>query len=900
MLPAQPYLFISYASRDREQVQQVAQTLDSIGVRYWLDKDGIAGGTSYGTEIAEAIRSAAALLLICSEPALSSRNVKQEIQLAWKHERPYLPLLLEPVGFPADIEYWLEGSQWIERLTHPEHIWLPQLTRALHRLGVTTTYAGDLAADSGEESSFSSVITPNRYAAKTNLPTLLTGLLGRDEDIAIIVELIAREEVRLTTLTGPGGTGKTRLSLDVAMALTPHFADGVYFIDLAPVRDPDFVLRTIAQTLRLQEVADQPVRDTLIAYLRPRRLLLLLDNFEQLLPAARDVVEVLRACPSLRVLVTSRAALRVSGERELPIAPLATPERATVQSASAAARYAAVQLFVERAVSSSPGFTLTDANAEVVAEICRQLDGLPLALELAAARVKVLPPQSLLDRLTNRLRTLTSGARDLPARQQTLRDTIAWSYELLAPAEQVLFRRLAVFVGGCTLDTAEAVCNVGNDIDLDIVEGLASLVEHSMLRRVEGSGGEPRFVMLETIREYGVEQLAASGEEAMLREAHARAFVQLAEEAGPHTLSGGRLPWFERLGAEQGNLRAVLRLSIDTDQAEFGLRILGPLWVWYWTRMIEARTWADALLALPSAQPPTSARAKALFTACFMAWAASDFPAARRFGDESAALGRTLGEPATVVLALSILGGSAPGDVPRAQAMYDACIPLAEALGDPWLVGWTHLCHGVAFSLWGDMATVRVHEADAVQRYEQLGDAWMVAVAGVLLASAQLQLGALDEARRHLESGLPEFRKWRDWRWMVVASIELGIISRIQGDSFGAGTAYAEGLALCRDAGARADLPLCLEGIAAVAALSGHPERAGYLLGGADSAHANAPFSTVPGFEQFYQGTLAAVQSALDEAAFRQAWSAGQAQPVELLVADALALADKLKGDAVA
>src|SRR5215213_7952186 len=350
-----------------------------------------------------------------------------------------------------------------------------------------------------------------------NLPVPLTRLIGRKQDLAAVRNTLLRSETRLLTLIGPPGIGKTRLSLAVAHEVQAAFADGASFVALAPLSDPSLVIATTALALGIKENAGQSLLQTLKAALYSKRLLLVLDNFEQVLEAAPLVVELLEACPGLKALITSRAALHVRGERLYALPVLLLPDLTQLPTTGALARTPAIALFVERAQAVRPDFRLTAQNAQTVAEICVRLDGLPLAIELAAARIGLLSPEALLVRLEQRLAVLTDGARDLPPRHRTLRAAIGWSYELLDASEQALFRRLGVFVGGCALEVAEAVCNAEGDLPWTVVDGLAALLDKSLLRLETGVDGEPRFVMLETIRAYALERLAASGEERAIR-----------------------------------------------------------------------------------------------------------------------------------------------------------------------------------------------------------------------------------------------------------------------------------------------------------------------------------------------------------------------------------------------
>src|SRR5215207_4909116 len=402
-----------------------------------------------------------------------------------------------------------------------------------------------------------------------NLPRQPTAFVGREAEVRQVVDLLRREEVELLTLTGPGGTGKTRLALQAAAELLEDFADGVFFVPLAPLTASDLVPSAIASALGLRDEGERPLPDRLRDFLTDKQLLLLLDNVEHVSDAASLVADLLAAAPGLEVLATSRAPLRVRAEWEYPVAPLGLPPR-QIPPPEQLVQYEAVRLFVARAQAVKPDFAVDDGNAAAVAEICRRLDGLPLAIELAAARVRMLPPPALLARLDKRLPLLTGGARDAPERQRTLRDTIAWSHDLLAPEERVLFRRLAVFAGGCTLEAAEAVGN--QDGALDAFGGLERLCEHSLVRQDVGPGGQPRFVMLETIREFGLERLAESGEEAAIRKGHAALFMELAEAAAPALTGPDPGPWLDQLETEHDNLRGALWWAVSTD-GKVGVRL---------------------------------------------------------------------------------------------------------------------------------------------------------------------------------------------------------------------------------------------------------------------------------------------------------------------------------------
>ncbi len=420
-----------------------------------------------------------------------------------------------------------------------------------------------------------------------NLPMQHTPFIGREQELAAVGQLLSLEDVRLVTLTGSGGTGKTRLGVQVAAELTDAFADGVFFVNLALINDTALVVPTIAETLGIREAGSRPLRERLVEELQQKQLLLLLDNFEQVVSAALQVVDLLAACPKLKVLVTSREVLHVRAEREFPVPPLELPDPKRLPDLATLSHNAAVALFLQRAQAAKPDFQLTNANARAIVEICARLDGLPLAIELAAARMKLLPLQAMLARLGQSLQVLTGAARDVPARQQTLRNTIAWSYNLLDAQEQQLFQRLSIFAGGCTIEAAEAVCAApgdGNKEDqvLDIV---ASLIDKSLLQQTGLESEEPRFAMLETIREYGLERLEASSKAEVTQRSHAEYFLTLAERAEPEVRSAQQITWIARLEHEHDNLREALRWFIAQEAWEKALRLCGAWWEFWHARL---------------------------------------------------------------------------------------------------------------------------------------------------------------------------------------------------------------------------------------------------------------------------------------------------------------------------
>ncbi len=753
------------------------------------------------------------------------------------------------------------------------------------------------AAARGQEPSR---LTPEAPASPPNLPLPLTSLIGRTDDLDTVLNLLASDAVRLLTLTGPGGIGKTRLAMAVAAEVSARGQASVVPVLLAAVRDPALVAATIAGALGLREGGGRPLAERLAGHLRDRHTLLVLDNFEQVTEAAPLVADLLATCPDLTVLATSREPLRVGGEQEFAVQPLALPDPTSLHPGDLPERSPAVALFVQRARAVKPDFALTASNARAVAEICRRLDGLPLALELAAARIKVLPPQALLARLSGEagrasLSLLTGGARDLPTRLQTMRNAIAWSDDLLNAAEQAVFRCMAVFEGGCTPEALEELCQPGVILveQADVLDLLASLVDKSLVLAEESPDVEARFSMLETIRDYGWECLQDRGELQAVRRRHALLVQALVEAAEPALTGPDQAAWLAHLEREHGNLRAALRWAVETCETTVGLRLAAGLWRFWQTRghLSEGRAWLEAVLALPlpAGQDAelASLRSQALNGLGVLCDIQGNRRSARGHFEESLTLRRQLGDQRGIANSLTNLGiiAAYQGDYDLATDLYEESLAIRRETAD--LPGMAATLHnlGIVARNRGEYERAAALFEEGLTLQQQQNNKRGIALALNNLATVARSRGDPSRADDLARSSLLLFEELGDTWGLVLALGNLAGAALDRGNLTRAAALYRQSLSHGGELGPTAAIIEAIEGLAGVVRAQGHAERAALLLGAASVQREAYGLPIPPADSRRYERILMAVQAAMDDSAFRERWQEGRGMDIARVIA---------------
>ncbi len=774
-----------------------------------------------------------------------------------------------------------------------------------------------------------------RDVPPSNLPVSLTPLIGREADLAAIAALLGNPATRLITVTGVGGVGKTRFVLDAASAGLPLFPDGIVFVPLAAIRDPAVVLSAIAQTFGLTERGTRGLRESLVAYLDGKQMLLVLDNFEQVLGAAVHIAALLSACEGLTVLVTSRAALHLRGEREYRLRPLTLPDLQETDDVAQVRRSPAVELFMQRATAINRDLVLERANVHLIAQICTRLDGLPLALELAASRTRVLQPAELLARLESRFSMLTDGASDLPARQQTLRRAIDWSYDLLPDEEQRLFRWLSVFVDGCTLEAAEAVGSALSGQPINLFSGLSSLVDKSLLQ-AEARSGTTRFTMLETVREYGLERLAGVGELAATQRAHTAYFLAWATAVDPNAVGEAYARWLTQLEAEHDNLRAALAWALAEDEGEIGVRLGAALWRFWFTRgyIREGRMWLEALLARDSDHAvPIDVRAVAQRGLATLALRQGDGPAAVMYAAQSLAgcreindvrgmaaasgvlgnvasernaydeaithftasltLAREIGDQRAIAIATHNLGRVTRflGDYERAEHYYQESEALDHVIGDVEGLAMVLGNRGHMARDGGDPSGARPLIESSLALYEQTGQKRGIGIALTQLAMIACDTGDLAAARTYARRGMT-IRRQIDDRWGIAQSlVTFGDIARATNDHTRAWTCYCDGLALYHEIGIPLGVAECLERLACLMARPQTWSSAARYYGAASAVRARIHAPVLPVDRLALAHAIAETRAALGEDAWAAACDDGRTIDMSGIVQEVASLA---------
>jgi predicted ATPase len=863
-------VFISYSHKDKPVAEVLCAALENAGTRCWIAPRDIAPGMDWPTAISNAIAESRIMLLVFSAASNASKDVSRELSLASDSNLIILPFQIDSITPEPGKQYYLARTHWFVATNPPTHEQIDSL------ISYTKAYLPEYAA------------TAQPRASRHNLPAALTSFIGRQKQMAEIRQAIS--EHRLVSLIGPGGTGKTRLALQVAAGLLESFPDGVWFVAFAPLPDPALVLKTVSTTLGLREETDRSLSDILTDYLRAKQVLLILDNCEHLVEATAQLTDsLLSACPKIQILASSREALGIPGEKIYRVPPLSIPDTHHIPAMETLGGYESVQLFIERARAVMPAFKLNDENAPAVAQVCQRLDGIPLALELAAARVALLKVEQIADRLDDAFRLLTGSSRTALPRQQTLRATIDWSFNLLSGPERCLLRRLTVFAGGWTLEAAEAICADVQVSAAEILDLLAALVNKSLVMAEREAGQEARYRLLETIRQYGREKLSESGEAGTIRDQQLAFFLALAQRAEPEVQGADQKAWFERLESEHDNLRAALEWSLESGEkgAESGLQMACSLW-WYWFMRgysDEGGKWLQRSLSVSDSSKNLVLRAKALSRLAWLSFAQERL-------EESLALSRSLGPAGRESLAATYWTLGAGywylADYAQARSFEEQGLQLYRELGHRWGICETLTWMGMALERLGDLrqATVILKESLALAR--QAGDPNEIAFSLWQLGNTTMAQGNFDQARKHLEESRALYKEIKQEQGFIWSVSSLGKAALQNGDYQQAISHFKEVLALYWERGRERLIAEGLEQLAKAATVDKQTEQAARLLGAAEVVREASNSAHFPYERADYEANLEMLRSQLDKEKLAACWAEGRAMTARQAVTCAL------------
>ena len=900
-----PDVFVSYSSKDKLVADDICVNLEAAGIRCWIAPRDIAPGEDWPASIARAIPHSRVMILVFSASSNSSEDVGRELFLAANSKLVIVPFKIEDIEPEPGKQYYLARTHWLDAVNPPTQEQFRALLDRVKELIPTREPSPVFEAPPTAPPDIDRPIPGNKVPQpllktltpySNNLPVQLTSFIGREKEIAEVKRLL--NEKRLVTITGPGGTGKTRLSVQTAADLLEAFPNGVWLVELAPLTDPALVPQAVATALGVREQRGRPVQDALTDFLREKDLLLILDNCEHMVDACAKLADtLLHVCPGLKILASSREALGIAGEVPFRLPSLSTPDIHHLPPTQALLQYEAVRLFIERATTALSTFTVTDDNAPALAQVCHRLDGIPLAIELAAARVRMLSVEQIAARLDDCFRLLTGGSRTALPRLQTLRALIDWSYNLLSASERLLLRRLSVFMGGWTLEAAEAVCaGTGAEPQVrseEILDILTSLVNKSLAMVVREHSQEPRYLLLETIRQYVLEKLSESGEGEPIRNRHLDYFLTLAERAEREMQGADQKAWFDRLEVEQDNFRAALRWSLESGEVrvEAGLRVAGSLcWFWFIRGYYrEGSEWLERTLTLSTSQAPADlvTRAKALVK---LGGYLITFDEARL--EEGLALARTLGPAGreSVALGFCRLGELAyfQADYVRAKSLEEEGLKLFRELGHRWGICETLTGLGAANKALGDyqQAAVLLEESLALARQARDGNE---------IGFALWQLGGLakvledyGKATALLEESLAQYKEIKNFTGITFSLWELGGAAILKGDMQQATSCYKEALAQYWESGHGDGIAMGLEQLAYIAILLKQPERAVRLLGAAEALRESSGETMWAILLPEYKSYLEVLRPQLAEAILADLWAEGRAMRAKQAVAYAL------------